>query len=200
MKAYTKESYFTGGFQVTERIYTLSHPTTKEIFYIGKTKKPLSDRLWGHIAAARKKGDKFRNCIKDEHILALIASGDKPKIETIESITPISYIEYLEIAEREIYWMKQFHEKGHPIMNIMGLKITQPNAKYLWYLETKSKGSVSADYYYCGKDITGVSLFHKERILADGLKWEDDPLPEPIKKRYNPYNNPFWMKKMGITV
>jgi len=36
------------------RIYTLSHPLTNEIRYVGKTKKILSKRLGEHVSAARK--------------------------------------------------------------------------------------------------------------------------------------------------
>lgn len=196
MKAYTKESYFKGGFQVMERIYVLRHPETRDVFYIGKTKKPLSDRLHGHISAAKGKSEKFRNTIKDEYIMGILATGKKPLIETVEKIVPISFIESLEIAEREIYWMKHFQSRGYSIMNIMGLKVIQPNAKYLFYLESKEKGSVPAEYYFCGYDKEGNGLYHKERILIDGLYWAE-PIPV-ITKEYNPYNNPIWRKKMGI--
>jgi len=132
--------------------------------------------------------------------LALIASGNKPTIEPLETITPISFIEFLEIAEREIYWMKYFKENGSAVMNIMGLKIVQPNAKYLWYLDCKERGvGIPVEYYYCGKDKDGNSLYHKERIISDGMKWEDDIEPKPPIHKYNPFNNPIWMKKMGLT-
>lgn len=196
MKAYTKENYHGDGFQVKERIYVLKNRLTNEIFYIGRTKKPLTDRLHGHISAAKGKSDKFTNAIKDEYIRNLINNGNKPCIEAIEVIIPISFIEYLEIAERELYWMRHFQDAGCLVMNIIGLRIPQPNAKYLWYLEMISKKSVPAEYYYCGKDKYGNNLYHKERILADGLQWIEDL---PIKEQYNPYNNWRWKLKVGLT-
>ena len=197
MKAYRPELYHSGGYRTTERIYTLTDPRSNTIFYIGKTRKPPADRLWGHIAAARKKGGKFRNNIKDALILEILASGKKPFITMIETISSVSYIEYLEIPEREIYWMKKFKKEGHPLMNIMGLRIPQPNSEYLWYLECKEKGSVPAKYYFCGKDKDGDSLYHKERILADGMAWKEEQ-PVLSEKRYNPYDNPTWRIKMGL--
>lgn len=196
MREYTKEIYFKDGFQVKERIYVLKNPMTNEIFYIGRTKKPLSDRLHGHISAAKGKSDKFTNAIKDAYIRDLIKSGVKPKIGGIETIIPISYIEYLEIAEREIYWMRHFQEKGCLIMNIIGLRISQPNAKYLWYLEMKRKKSVPNEYYFCGTDIAGVNLYDKERLLSDGMYWYEDA--KEYTERYNPYNNWRWKLKVGL--
>jgi len=196
MKAYSKEEYFEGGYQITERIYILKDPRTESVFYIGKTKKPPCDRLHGHIAAAKNKNGKFRNNIKDALIREIIASGSKPTITMIESLTPISYIEYLEIPEREIYWMKKFKEEGHPLMNIMGLRIPQPNSEYLWYLECRARRSVPEKYYYCGKDKDGNSLYDKERMINDGLEWIQESVT--VKKSYNPYNNSIWRKKMGL--
>lgn len=194
MIEYTKSNYFSDGFQVKERIYVLKNRITNEIFYIGRTKKPLCDRLHGHISAAKGKSDKFTNAIKDEYIRQLLSSGNKPKIEEVETIVPISYIEYLEIAERELYWMKYFKDQGCLIMNIIGLRIPQPNAKYLWYLEMKQKGRVPLDYYFCGKDKYGNSLYHKDRMVSDGMNWIEEN-----KSTYNPYDNWRWKLKVGIT-
>lgn len=198
MKAFTKESYFEGGYQVSERIYVLKHPDNQQIFYIGRTRKPLCDRLHGHIQAAKGKHDKFTNSIKDEYIRGILATGKKPLIETVEKITPISYIEFLEIAEREIHWMKHFKERGCMVMNIIGLKVPQPNAKYLWYLDCKEKRSVPAEYYFCGRDRSGNALYHKERVLTDGLQWIDDPPPTPPTPKYNPFLNQRWRMKVGL--
>lgn len=197
MIEYTKENYFEGGFQVKERIYVLKNRLTDEIFYIGRTKKPLTDRLHGHISAAKGKSDKFTNAIKDEYIRQLIKKDNKPKIEEIEVITPISYIEYLEIAEKELFWMRYFKEKGCLIMNIIGLRIPQPNAKYLWYLETKEKWSVPIEYYFCGRDVRGQNLYHKKRMIEDGMGWTEEPII--VRDNYNPYNNWRWKLKVGLT-
>ena len=89
MKAFTKEIYSNGGYLVPERIYSLLNPINNVIFYVGRTRKPLSDRLWGHIAAAKGKGDKFTNSIKDEYILNILASNSKPVIEAILFIADV---------------------------------------------------------------------------------------------------------------
>jgi hypothetical protein len=181
MKVYTKENYHSGGFQDKYKIYVLKNPKTGEIFYVGQTRKPLTDRLWGHIAAAKGKSEKFRNEIKDAYILEMLQGGGRPVIESVETIIPISYIGQLEIPEKEIAWMNKLKMEGHDLLNIMGLRVKQPNAKYILYLEALEKKSVPAKYYYSGKDIIGEPLYHRERILADGLSFGDEPAP-PIKR------------------
>lgn len=196
MKEYVKGACKKYEYGIPESIYTLVNPELNEIFYIGRTKKPLSDRLWGHIAAAKKKGEKFTNTIKDSLIRDLLSKNLRPKIVKVETILPLCLIEYLEIAEREIYWMKYFKDKGCGIMNIMGLHIIQPNAEYLWYTQCLKKGEVPLKYYYIGEDNDGNKLYHKQRMLQDGQQWSDDI----IKQEYNPFKNALFLKKMGIAV
>ena len=62
-------------------IYTLSHPTTKEIRYIGQTKN-IKQRLAGHIYDS-KKGQLYTN----RWINSLIDKGLKPVIEVLEECT-----------------------------------------------------------------------------------------------------------------
>lgn len=197
MREFKREIYFKDGFcESAYRIYVLAHPVTGDIFYVGQTKKPLCDRLYGHITAAKGKSDKFRNEEKDKCIMDLLNAGLRPIIKEIEKIKPVSYIEFLEISEREVAWMKILKERGCLVLNVIGLRIPQLNAKYLIYLEQLENKSVDIKYYYCGIDKNGEKLYHKERIIRDGGYWIEDRVP--IVNSYNPFSNPIFRKKMGL--
>lgn len=198
MKHFTEDTYAKNGYFDKEyRIYGIKHPTTDEIFYVGQTRKPLSDRLHGHIKAAQGKFEKFKNEQKDAYILNIIKGGLRPKMICLEKIKPKSFIDFLEITEREVQWMKTLKKDGHKLLNIIGLKIPHLNAKYLIYLEQLEEMSVDKKYYYCGEDGNGNDLYDKNRILKDGGVWVDDKIP--IINKYNPFENERFLKKMGIS-
>jgi group I intron endonuclease len=81
------------------KIYTLKHPDTLEIRYVGKTVRSLSRRLGNHIANA--KGNKHNKHLSN-WILKILSEGKRPIIEQIEECTPDIW------QEREQYWISQF--------------------------------------------------------------------------------------------
>lgn len=81
------------------KIYTLKHPDTLEIRYVGKTVRSLSRRLGNHIANA--KGNKHSKHLSN-WILKILSEGKRPIIEQIEECTPDIW------QEREQYWISQF--------------------------------------------------------------------------------------------
>lgn len=88
-------------------IYTLSHPDTHEIRYIGKTVKPLKSRLADHLYSSKRENNHRTNWLK-----------------SIVKIDKIPLIEELEVCpwdnsqEREIYWIAQFKAWGFRLINL----------------------------------------------------------------------------------
>lgn len=87
------------------KIYTLEHPITKEVRYVGKTSKRLKDRYWNHISCF------YNNSYKDNWIKSLLNQGLRPVIKE------------LDICEDdgnalETYWIAQFRAWGFKLTNL----------------------------------------------------------------------------------
>jgi hypothetical protein len=81
------------------KIYTLKHPSTLEVRYVGKTVRSLSRRLGNHIANA--KGNKHNKHLSN-WILNILSDGKRPVIELIEEVDNSVW------QERERYWITQY--------------------------------------------------------------------------------------------
>ena len=81
------------------KIYTLKHPDTLEVRYVGKTVRSLSRRLGNHIANA--KGNKHNKHLSN-WILNILSNGKRPIIELIEEVDNSVW------QERERYWITQY--------------------------------------------------------------------------------------------
>lgn len=92
---------------VIVKIYTLSHPTTGEVRYIGRTTNTLNARLNGHISKAKTN---TRKTHKDNWILSL--KGVRPTVLEIESIQGWS-----ESYVREQAIIREYLEKGFSLVN-----------------------------------------------------------------------------------
>ncbi len=102
------------GFQSIQTIYTLSHPITKSVFYVGVTQRELSDRLLYHIRSAKSEPGSFR---KNNFIRELLNIGLTPIIEPIETVVTKSYIQYLETFKIEAFWINQLKQWGFELLN-----------------------------------------------------------------------------------
>lgn len=80
-------------------IYSLSHPDTNEVRYIGKTVKPVSQRLSNHIYNAKVTR---HNKHLSNWILKILLEGKRPKIECLEVCDEEVW------QEREKYWISQY--------------------------------------------------------------------------------------------
>ena len=80
------------------KIYTLKHPDTNEIRYVGKTIQQLKYRLATHISRSKKYRYAYVNC----WIYSLLQEGKKPIIELIEEV------ENNQWEEKEIYWIQYY--------------------------------------------------------------------------------------------
>jgi group I intron endonuclease len=87
-------------------IYTLSHPITGVVKYIGKSIDP-KDRLRGHIRDARTKR---RDNLSSNWIKSLLKEGLEPKMDIIDEID--GEWEWL-----EQYWISQFKSWGFVLKN-----------------------------------------------------------------------------------
>lgn len=93
----------------TIQIYTLSHPLTGEIRYIGKTVSPLKYRLAGHVSES-KKGELKSH--RNSWIRSLLQQDLKPNIHLLDEISSNDW-EWL-----EQYWISQFKTWGFNLINM----------------------------------------------------------------------------------
>jgi group I intron endonuclease len=87
-------------------IYTLSHPKTKEIVYIGKTITSLQTRLSGHIGDSKRHNRRICKWINK-----LTREGLSPIIEELDTSS-----EY-ELANLEIFYIELFKIWGFNLKN-----------------------------------------------------------------------------------
>lgn len=89
-------------------IYTLSHPITNEIRYVGKAVN-IKLRLQSHIDYARSK-NKQRPV--SDWINSLLKNNLKPLINIIEETNENDW------ASKEVYWIKSLKEQGKRLLNL----------------------------------------------------------------------------------
>lgn len=87
-------------------IYSLSHPITGEIRYIGKTVKKLEKRLNGHIFES-----KTPSCHRHNWINSLLKEGVRPEIKLIDIVSKDDWQFW------EMHWIEQFKVWGFNLTN-----------------------------------------------------------------------------------
>lgn len=92
------------------KVYTLSHPVTNDIKYIGQTKRALKDRVRLHRNPTHK--DFKENPDKAAWMKYLKLNGLRPKIELLEEFETQQ-----EGMESEQYWTGQFKAWGFQLFN-----------------------------------------------------------------------------------
>ncbi len=97
-------------------IYKLINPINQKVFYIGRTIFMLHQRLGLHIGQRNSKSPGV-NQAKSAVINEILSSGNRPIIELIEAITPLSDSEYRGHHEREVYWIAKMYLDGQPLTN-----------------------------------------------------------------------------------
>ena len=91
------------------KIYTLKHPITNEIRYIGKTSKKLKERLACHISDAKVRRYKNHN---SNWIFSLLVQKIEPIIELLDEVDDENWILF------EQYWISQFKSWGFRLTNL----------------------------------------------------------------------------------
>lgn len=190
-------------------IYGLVNPITGELFYIGCTKYNLYARLAIHITAAKKNDERP---VYDE-VRQIIKHRKNPIIITIEEVENEVEKEGLKTAlSLEAQYIISLCELG-TLKNICWNKYYSSTLNIFWppknkielwrtFEEKDSEAFPPPPYLSSEERIT----WHNLRRYRGLTKFCYDAPPTIVvqnkkeNKEYNPYNNPFWMKKMGITV
>ena len=162
-------------------IYTLSHPITNEIRYIGQTKNSLEQRLIGHL----KSKDRTH---RTYWIKSLINNGLKPKIELIETVDkemgPIS----------EIFWITMFKSWGFKLCNLTDggeTSTTKHIIRSKEWGENIRKGKLQSKYRYDDESKKKMSESAKKRgVNSKGTQLSKLKLTdEEVKKIKNILKN-----------
>lgn len=89
-------------------IYCLKDPTGA-IRYVGKTSRPLSQRLASHCEHGKRKSKRTRRVCC--WISSLLQKGERPTIEALEITTEKDW------PERERYWIAEMRRRGYDLTN-----------------------------------------------------------------------------------
>jgi group I intron endonuclease len=146
-------------------IYTLSHPITNEIRYVGKTIN-LKERYHKHTN--KKISEKLSNKHLGNWLLSILNKDLKPILEILEECDE-------NWVDSEIYWISQFKSWGFRLLNISkgGDGFQHKHTEI-----TKKKLSES----HKGKKFTDL---HKENISKGhiGFKYTDEQKEKMSKSR-----------------
>lgn len=152
-------------------LYTLSHPKTKEIRYIGKTNN-ISKRYSAHL------NDKSKSH-KNSWIKSLINNDLLPLIEILEE-----FDDELDCYSAEIYWIEQLKNWGFNLVNLQiggiggssdSLKLdNNPNAK----ISVKEVLSIKDYLLNTGKSISEIAKLHNCTVgiinnIKYGIAWSE---------------------------
>lgn len=147
-------------------IYSLAHPQTGEVRYVGITKKDIKLRLIGHIYES-KKGGTTRKC---NWIKSLLNNGLRPIIEAIDIVHESEW-EYW-----EIYWIEQFRQWNFRLTNHhhggLGLNLKLRGRKHSEETKQLIRYKVSGERNYnYGKTLTD----EWKKKISDSVKGEKSP-------------------------
>ncbi len=156
----------------TVKIYTLEHPITQEIRYVGKTTQTLNRRCNGHISKR-----------SNAHVTCWVKSLKKqnlfPKIQLLDEV------DYQIWAETEKYWISQLRTWGFNLCNHSdggesgreGVSLTQAQKDYLSVLNTGRTMSEQSKLIIAQK----VSAAWRRKQLAQVFKYQQ---PKIAKEQY----------------
>jgi len=96
-------------------IYKLINPLDKSVFYVGKTEKPPTVRLYGHLSELNNPYTK--NDDKVEIIRTIIENKKFPIVQIIETIVCSCDEDFLKSKDRETFWIKKLLKEGVSLMN-----------------------------------------------------------------------------------
>lgn len=154
------------------KIYTLEHPITGEIRYIGKTIQNINKRLNGHLY---RKPSSHVSC----WIKSLRKVGLTPTIKLLDEV------DYNDWALFEKYWICQFKSWGFKLCNHSiggesgreGVRLTDTQKEYLSKISSSRKHSDKSKRIISEK----VSKAWKEKREMNIFKYQR---PKLIKEKY----------------
>lgn len=138
-------------------IYTLAHPETNIIFYVGKTIS-MKNRYKAHL---NLKGADAN--LKSNIIGYMLENGKMPVIEEIDSIECVYREDEDLVNEMEVYWMHQLKSWGMPLSNVAGLYTKQRGVRRFSHLLKASTNDFVKDFLYQKSEV----LFDiKNRVMS----------------------------------
>lgn len=183
------------------KIYKLIDPITKEVKYIGLTKRGLEQRLNEHIKGYGQKN----NSHKRNWINSLLKKNLKPIIELQESS-----LTKLTVCEREIFWIQYYKEQGFNLTNVTsggdGIRDYSHSEETKAKLKKSLTGRKLSETHRenIGKSSIGRFLSEESRAkLADKVKqeWLNNPERLAEMKARTGVNNPNWGGKFpGVII
>lgn len=159
-------------------IYTLAHPSTNLVFYVGKSVN-TSNRFKAHLNI--KESDKS---IKAAIINFMLENGFMPIVEEIDYYDCKYREDEDYVNDLEIYWMHQLKSWGMPICNYRGLYTTQKNVRNFSHLLKES----TFEYIkrYIDEKSDKLSEIKRQIEAATNLtEWEKSKLLTMNKKAWN---------------
>lgn len=149
----------------SNKIYSLSHPITGEVRYIGFTSNKLSERLSGHLCDIKRSSNRKNNWLK-----SLISQNLKPVIELVEDLGNDPW------EEAEKYWIQQFKNWGFRLTNNeeggIGAKRTERIAKSIKKLKPIKQYSLDGNFIREWSSATEVnnSLGYSKVVICKAIK------------------------------
>lgn len=143
-------------------IYTLSHPETGEVRYVGKTTQGLKKRLNGHMKKAK---EAIRIGKNNRHLINWINSlPSEPVIEDIEGCSNDQ-----ELKEAEIFYISYFRFLGIRLVN--ATEGGEGTVGYKHTEETKKKiATASTGRLHTTEAKKKLSIAHTGKKLLDSTK------------------------------
>lgn len=145
-------------------IYTLSHPETGEIRYVGKTTN-LKRRAYQHfnVKICKKLGNKHLG----NWLLSILNSNLKPILEIIEECTD-------NWVESEQYWIEQFKSWDFNLLNV-----TKGGEGFGYKHSEESKRKMSLVQKGLPRNFTKETLEEKRKLMQG----DSNPMKNPLYKQ-----------------
>jgi group I intron endonuclease len=163
-------------------IYTLEHPITHEIRYIGKTTQPLNKRLKAHVYESKQK-----NNHKCNWVYKLITNNLTPIIKILDIVTEKEWEFW------ESYWIEQFKTWGYNLVNQTpggeGYKHTEETKNKIREAQLGSKG-----HMYGKKMAKEVRNKISKSLEGNSFRKGKKSSPETIKKNIKNASR-YWLGK-----
>lgn len=162
-------------------IYKLINPINQKVFYIGRTIFMLHQRLGLHIGQRNSKSPGV-NQAKSAVINEILSSGNRPIIELIEAITPLSDSEYRGHHEREVYWIAKMYLDGQPLTNKIPDKSKEIILKVKENNKPENKARIEAERNGSPRAMT----FNLNPMVVKDFKSisvEEEIPPMPVKEK-----------------
>lgn len=151
-------------------LYTLRMPYSY-IFYVGKTRLRIKDRLLQHISSAMRSETGEKNmCIRK-----MVSLEIKPLIGIIEQIPIRTPYDSMYYDYKEFYWIKTYLQYGWELLNIRVNDVLQSELSYKRIISNcKNGGKLEPSDFYYGIDHKGFPIYDINRINLLGYSFSKE--------------------------